>query len=290
MTHNTPISKSKFHHHYAQNTIGRDFIVGDIQGCFDELMGALELVHFDKEKDRLFCVGDLIDRGPKSLECAQLVYESWCHSVLGNHEELMFESILNLNHRFHACWIQNGGLWYMNEDSQVLEDIAKQFTNLPLVISVGNAENRFNIVHAELLRIDLLSHTFIPVSDSDIDNWTFHQLDEYDMKWGRRMIDMRNPTGHSSKLQDINASNFFQSDKLSTTYCGHSIVPHRPIQIEKQIFLDTGAVSYLRNKQTRFNINHSLTLASPSEQIFYIYHPGWKTIVRHSYNQLRKYS
>jgi len=45
------------------NKKGRDFVCGDIHGCFDQLEEKLSQVNFDKSTDRLFCVGDLIDRG-----------------------------------------------------------------------------------------------------------------------------------------------------------------------------------------------------------------------------------
>ena len=52
--------------HFARNTHGRDFVVGDIHGCFDLLQQALDEAAFNPDRDRLFSVGDLIDRGPQS--------------------------------------------------------------------------------------------------------------------------------------------------------------------------------------------------------------------------------
>jgi len=43
------------------------YVVGDIQGCYDPLMRLLDQVKFDPSNDKLFCVGDLVNRGPKSL-------------------------------------------------------------------------------------------------------------------------------------------------------------------------------------------------------------------------------
>ena len=51
---------------FAQNTVGRDFAVGDIHGCFTELQRGLDAIGFDPSTDRLFSVGDLVDRGPES--------------------------------------------------------------------------------------------------------------------------------------------------------------------------------------------------------------------------------
>jgi len=49
---------------FALNTHRRDFAVGDIHGAFDALQRAMEAIGFDARKDRLFSVGDLVDRGP----------------------------------------------------------------------------------------------------------------------------------------------------------------------------------------------------------------------------------
>ncbi|MCA4078770.1 metallophosphoesterase, partial [Pseudomonas kurunegalensis] len=52
---------------FAANRAGRDFAVGDIHGHFTRLQAALDSAGFDPAIDRLFSVGDLVDRGPDSL-------------------------------------------------------------------------------------------------------------------------------------------------------------------------------------------------------------------------------
>ncbi|MFT7687160.1 MAG: bis(5'-nucleosyl)-tetraphosphatase (symmetrical) [Candidatus Azotimanducaceae bacterium] len=63
------------------------YVFGDIQGCFDELTALLDLVQFDKEKDKLCFLGDLINRGKKNLETIEFIM-SLKHSeiILGNHD------------------------------------------------------------------------------------------------------------------------------------------------------------------------------------------------------------
>jgi serine/threonine protein phosphatase 1 len=69
----------------AANSRGRDFVIGDLHGCLDQLQLKLALVSFAPERgDRLFAVGDLVDRGPDSLGCLNLLREPWFFSVLGN--------------------------------------------------------------------------------------------------------------------------------------------------------------------------------------------------------------
>lgn len=64
------------------------YIVGDLQGCFDELQLLLEKVSFDPQIDTLYLVGDLVARGDKSLECLRFVKSlgSAAQTVLGNHD------------------------------------------------------------------------------------------------------------------------------------------------------------------------------------------------------------
>jgi bis(5'-nucleosyl)-tetraphosphatase (symmetrical) len=64
------------------------YAVGDIQGCYDPLCRLLDQVKFDQTQDVLWCVGDLVNRGPQSLEVLRLLLSlnNQCVSVLGNHD------------------------------------------------------------------------------------------------------------------------------------------------------------------------------------------------------------
>jgi hypothetical protein len=73
---------------YERNVRGRDFVVGDIHGCFDQLRAALDTAGFLPESDRLFSVGDLIDRGPQSTETLQWLAKPWFHACIGNHDDM----------------------------------------------------------------------------------------------------------------------------------------------------------------------------------------------------------
>jgi len=64
------------------------YAVGDIQGCHAELVQLLESIRFDQTTDKLWLVGDLVNRGPGSLEVLRLVKSlgNSAITVLGNHD------------------------------------------------------------------------------------------------------------------------------------------------------------------------------------------------------------
>lgn len=65
-----------------------NYIVGDIQGCLDELQLLLASVNFNPQQDTIWFAGDLVARGPKSLETLRYVKSlgDAAKVCLGNHD------------------------------------------------------------------------------------------------------------------------------------------------------------------------------------------------------------
>ncbi len=133
---------------FAINAAGRDFAVGDIHGCFDQLRAALSRMLFDPEHDRMFATGDLVDRGPRSAVALEWLGQPWFHSCLGNHESMRLDEP---DPARLALWLLlNGGEWWFAISEAAREQFLAAFARLPYALEVQTAHGGVGIVHADV--------------------------------------------------------------------------------------------------------------------------------------------
>lgn len=134
---------------FERNSAGRDFAVGDIHGYFCELERSLAFIGFNRARDRLFAVGDLVDRGPQSAQVLQWLEQPWFHSVRGNHEIMACNALLSdaAALDFHMRF---GGQWLHELDKAAQARMAAALRALPLAMQVQTAQGPIGLVHADL--------------------------------------------------------------------------------------------------------------------------------------------
>ena len=201
---------TEMHQYIPKNETGQDFVVGDIHGCFDQLMDKLSYEGFDRTKDRLFSVGDLIDRGPDSLKCLKLLQEPWFLAVRGNHEEMLINACGGGGESY--SWWTSYGAWAKWIDPEDMEAWAKRLQALPLAMTLEMADFKVGICHAE----------------PDGQNWSKMRENPRSadvMMWGRRVL--RNHPDYNVEGVDF-------------TVHGHTPLD-RPTWVGNRYFIDTGA-------------------------------------------------
>jgi bis(5'-nucleosyl)-tetraphosphatase (symmetrical) len=116
----------------------KTIIIGDLHGCLDEFKDILYLADHKSPNIKIILLGDILDRGPNSLECIKLARELKLKSVMGNHER----KFLN--------WIENTGgkrspPKYPHYDQFSKEDI-EYMRAMPAYIKIP--EHNTVVVHA----------------------------------------------------------------------------------------------------------------------------------------------
>lgn len=123
------------------------WVVSDIHGCYQWLMDELQRRHFDPCADLLISVGDIIDRGPDSVKCLQLLHEKWFQAVRGNHEQMALDA---LESNDFALWAMNGGSWFSTlEDKTHALTLLEACRDLPHIIEITCANGLNVIAHAD---------------------------------------------------------------------------------------------------------------------------------------------
>ncbi len=92
-------------------------VISDVHGCFETLMALVKKL----PKDQPLCfVGDLIDRGPWSMQVIDWVKSNGHDCVIGNHEVMMIQEGFKANYWASKVWMPNGGLQTLNSYKELL--------------------------------------------------------------------------------------------------------------------------------------------------------------------------
>lgn len=137
------------HKRFTQNPLGRDWVCGDLHGQYDVLMTAQDNAGFDPNIDRLFLLGDLIDRGPQSAELLSWVLEAdRVHSVIGNHELMFIGGATRPGYREKHRQI--GGQWADQLNFSRYRLLTTGCANLlSLTIPIETESGSLGLVHAQ---------------------------------------------------------------------------------------------------------------------------------------------
>lgn len=191
------------------------YVVGDLHGCYTNLINQLEEIKFDPKQDLMISVGDLVDRGAENVECMELTTFSWFKAVRGNHEQMMLDGLSehgNVNH-----WLANGGGWFFYQDldkERQAKALLHFIAELPLIIELSTMGRTIVICHADYPR----------------DEYQFGaQVDTEKVIWNRERISW----SMDGCVKEIKGADLF--------IFGHTPA-RKPLQYANQLYIDTGAV------------------------------------------------
>lgn len=226
--------------HFTRNTTGRDLVVGDIHGHFAKLQCALDAVGFDPAAgDRLFSVGDLVDRGPESASVLDWLDLPWFHPVIGNHEDMAIRWGKPDCRMDRDLYARNGGAWNVANTPADRLAISDAMSALPLAIEVETAYGLVGIIHAE--PTDDWDELRAILQDETIPRSRLKQLREC-LLWDRSRVG----EGYQSAIKGLRAA----------------VVGHTPVKqpgwLGGVLYIDTGAWS---SDEKRFALINLATLA-----------------------------
>jgi len=209
--------------YFEENKKGTDYVLGDIHGRFDLVYENLKEVDFNPNKDRLFCVGDLIDRGPYSQHVIDFLKLPFVFATRGNHEDMLlgyFEEFPNATDEdFYYAGVRNGMTWFLDETIEKRKEIIEALYQLPLVIEVNTERGLVGLVHADVPK--KMSWTEFKFAIENNDEVVIETA-----LWGRTRL--------MNEIED-------EIPGLGRLYVGHT-VQEKVKKLGNVVALDTGAV------------------------------------------------
>lgn len=218
-----PTSRVQF---FDRNARGRDFVVGDVHGMFTTLTQLLGDADFDETTDRLFSVGDLVDRGPESRQALEWLQRPWFFACRGNHEQFVLDSG---NPEQLDLWVNhNGGEWWLGVEVEERVRFLNAVASMPLAMEVATDGGTVGIVHADVPPL-MSWDVFVTRLESSDPDAMFYAM------WSRNRI-----AGVVSSMPVVG--------RVSRVYCGHT--PTRTtVAVDNVNYIDTGAVYFSEGYQ-----------------------------------------
>lgn len=114
------------------------YVMSDLHGVYDKYIDMLNLISFS-EKDKLYILGDIIDRGTASVKLfCDIMKRNNVVALLGNHELMMYDALTKNGRSYYYLWMNNGGEMTEEELSQLsdeeIENVIEYVSNMPVVI------------------------------------------------------------------------------------------------------------------------------------------------------------
>lgn len=128
---------------------GRLLVAADIHGSFDALDRALEEIGYDRDRDTVILVGDMIDRGAQSHRCLEWIDVPGRYCLKGNHESYI-EAVCDgrISRQDHE---EDGGHWFYLLDEIQRNAYRRALLSLPLAARVITPRRRrVGMIHADV--------------------------------------------------------------------------------------------------------------------------------------------
>ena len=129
------------------------YCISDIHGCYDEFMAVLDKAQFNSEKDILYVLGDVVDRGSHHVDCLGFIMNTKnVHMIMGNHEKMMLDFLAGNDK--HNDWYYNGGRFTESELKQLAneerDEILTYIKSLPYYKTIRVGDRKYFLSHAGL--------------------------------------------------------------------------------------------------------------------------------------------
>lgn len=197
--------------------------MSDIHGQYDMFIRMLEQIKFN-ENDKLYILGDIVDRGPKSIEIYKYIREhNNIELLMGNHESMMYNALIPYGRSGKSLWYGNGGLstvaQYREMSKEEQQEMLSYFEKLPYYKIIEMNNITYVLCHAGLvdyLGVDSIDETIAANIQDDNILWLRPCSDEID---NYVIIHGHTPTGYLAFTPESVQPQKYRQDEVCTQPC-----------------------------------------------------------------------